>query len=61
MKVQFDSSIVQAVHWINSKLEGKVVFCGSFALKYNGLIDRVIKDIDCFSEECFYGTQFAAE
>jgi hypothetical protein len=55
-EVQFDPEIVKAVHEINTKLEGRGVFAGSFGLKYNGYLDRDIHDIDVFTEESWIGT-----
>jgi len=56
---KFDSEIIKAVHEINHILQGRVVFAGSFGLKYYGLLNRVIKDLDVFTEDWYYGTQEA--
>jgi len=56
---KFDSEIIKAVHEIHAKLEGRVVFAGSFGLKYYGLLDRLIKDLDVFTEHWYYGTEEA--
>lgn len=53
----FDSQIIAAVKEIHQKLEGRCIFCGSFALKFHGLLDRLVKDLDVITEDTFYGTQ----
>lgn len=55
--LNFDNQIIKAVHKINFDLLGECVFAGSFGLKYNGLIDRVIGDLDVFTEYKMYGTE----
>lgn len=56
---QFDSEIIKAVHEINTKLNGRLVFGGSFGLKYYGLLDRIINDLDVFTMDYYYGSKEA--
>lgn len=52
---QFSQEIINSVHWANKHFpSGRVVFCGSFGLALNGLLDREIKDIDLLTEKNYY-------
>lgn len=50
--------VLDAVLWVNTLFRGKVIFCGSFGLATQGLLERKISDIDCITEENWYGTFF---
>lgn len=50
--------VLDAVLWVNTLFRGKVIFCGSFGLVAQGLLERKINDIDCITEENWYGTFF---
>lgn len=59
MNFNFDSEIIKGVHWLNKEFEGRIVFCGSFGLKLNNYIDRIVNDLDVFTEVMIYGTKEA--
>jgi hypothetical protein len=57
-KDKFSQDFIDAVHKINEKYKGNVVFCGSFGLVLNELINRSIKDIDILTfENHFYSEE----
>lgn len=58
MNMQFDSTIIDAVKWVHNTLRGEVVFAGSFGLKLNGKLDRLVGDLDVFTFVNYYGTEF---
>jgi hypothetical protein len=53
---KFTQEFINVVHKINDDYEGKVVFCGSFGLVLNGLLDREVHDIDVLTFENHYLT-----
>ena len=53
-KDKFSKDFIDAVHKVNEKYKGNVVFCGSFGLVLNGLLDRPIKDIDVLTFENYF-------
>lgn len=55
MKQTHDTKIILTVLWVNKIFNGKVTFCGSFGLKLNGKIHREVHDVDCITDECYYG------
>lgn len=51
----FDSLVIEAVKEIVKQENGKVIFVGSFGLKLNNKLNRVIHDIDVFTPTSYYG------
>lgn len=52
---QLSQEIINSVHWANKYFpEGRIVFCGSFGLALNGLLNREIKDVDLLTEKNYY-------
>lgn len=54
-KVQYKDPITETVLWLNKIFAGRVTFCGSFGLAVNGLLNRSVHDIDCITEQNFFG------
>lgn len=50
--------IIDAIFWVNTLFRGKVTFCGSVGLVINNYLHRPIHDIDCITEENWYGAFF---
>lgn len=46
--------IIQLVHELNKAFSGDIVFCGSFGLVFNGVLDREIGDIDALVFHDYY-------
>lgn len=52
--------IIDAILWVNTLFRGKVVICGSAGLVINDLLHRPIHDVDCITDENWYGSFFEA-
>jgi hypothetical protein len=48
-------NLIQTIIYLNKKYNERIIFCGSFGLVVNGLLDREIHDIDCFTLDNHYG------
>lgn len=57
----FDQQIIDAVKEIHQSLAGRCIFVGSFGLRLNNRLDRVIHDLDVITEDSVYGTSQADE
>jgi hypothetical protein len=51
-------AIIEAVIWTNILFRGKVSFCGSFGLAAHKLLNRPLHDVDCITDENWYGSFF---
>lgn len=54
------NAIIDAVLWVNTLFRGKVTICGSTGLVINDLLHRPIHDVDCITDENWYGSFFEA-
>lgn len=50
--------IIDTILWVNTLFRGKVTICGSTGLVINDLLHRPIHDVDCITDENYYGTFF---
>jgi len=51
----FSEDLIKTIIHLNKKYDERIIFCGSFGLVLNGLINREIHDIDCFTLDNHYG------
>lgn len=52
------SKVIGTIFWVNTLFRGKVTFCGSVGLVINNLLHRPIHDVDCITDENWYGSFF---
>ena len=52
--IHITEPIIRMVHALSAAFDNEIIFCGSFGLVYNGVLDRPIGDIDVMTMHDYY-------